>query len=64
MKGDKKKTKKTPTVQAHIVEGEDGRPAGGPCAMEGHMQDPVRRLNTVLLQRDVFGVKGKLRFLY
>lgn len=59
-----KQNKKTPTVQAHIVEGEDGRPAGGPCAMEGHVQDPVRRLNTVLLQRDVFGVKGKLRFLY
>lgn len=44
------------------MEGEDGRPAGGPCAMEGHMQDPVRRLNAVLLQRDVFGVKGKLSF--
>lgn len=59
----KKNQYKTPTVQAHIVEGEDGRPAGGPCAMEGHVEDAVRGLNTVLLQRDVFGVKAKLRFV-
>lgn len=59
-----RRRRRRPTVQAHIVEGEDGRPAGGPCAMEGHMQDPVRRLNAVLLQRDAFGVKGKLSFQY
>lgn len=41
-----------PTVQAHVVEGEDGRPAGGSRAMEGHVQDTVRGLDAVLLQRD------------
>lgn len=53
-----------PTVQAHIVEGEDGRPAGGPGAMEGHMQDTVRGLDTMFLQRDVFGGESKFRLLH
>lgn len=46
------------------MKGEDGRPASGPGAMEGHMQNTVRGLNTVVLQRDVFGGKSKFRFLY
>lgn len=37
------------TVQTHVVEGEDGRPAGGSCAVQGHMQDAMRGLNIVLL---------------
>lgn len=53
-----------PTVQAHIVEGEDGGPAGGPGAVEGHMQDTVRGLDTMFLQRDVFGGESKFRLLH
>lgn len=37
------------TVQTHVVEGEDGGPAGGPCAVQGHVQDAVWGLNAVLL---------------
>lgn len=33
------------------MEGEDGRPAGGSCAMQGHVQDTMWGLNTVLLDR-------------
>lgn len=40
------------TVKAHIMDGEDCRPAGGSCAMEGHMQNTMRGINTVLLQRE------------
>ncbi len=39
------------TVQAHVMEGEDGRPAGGSCAVEGHVQDTMWGLDTVLLER-------------
>lgn len=39
------------TVQADIMEGEDGRPAGGSCAMQGHVQDSMWGLNTMLLDR-------------
>lgn len=39
------------TVQTHIVEGEDGGPTGGPRAVEGHVQDAMRSLNTVLLEK-------------
>lgn len=37
------------TVQTHVVEGEDGGPTGGPCAVQGHVQDAVWGLNAVLL---------------
>lgn len=40
------------TVQTHVMEGEDRRPAGGSCAVEGHMQDAMWGLNTVLLERE------------
>lgn len=39
------------TVQTHIMEGEDGRPSGGSCAVEGHVQNTMRGLNAVLLER-------------
>lgn len=38
------------TVQTHVVEGEDGRPAGGSCAVQGHVENTVRGLDTVLLE--------------
>lgn len=37
------------------MEGEDGRPAGGSCAVESHVQDTMWGLDTVLLR----GGKGK-----
>lgn len=37
------------------MEGEDGRPAGGSCAVESHVQDAMWGLDTVLLR----GGKGK-----
>lgn len=39
------------TVQTHIVEGEDSGPTGGSRAMEGHVQDAMWSLNTVLLEK-------------
>lgn len=34
------------------MEGEDGRPAGGPCAVEGHVQDAMWGVDAVLLERE------------
>lgn len=39
------------TVQTHIMEGEDSGPTGGSRAMEGHVQDAMWSLNTVLLEK-------------
>lgn len=49
-KAEREKERETLTVQAHIMEGEDGGPAGGSCAVEGHVQDTMRGLDTVLLR--------------
>lgn len=38
------------TVQSHIVESEDGRSTAGPRAMQGHVQNTMWSLHTVLLQ--------------
>lgn len=50
------------------MEGEDSRPAGGPCAVEGHVQNAVRGLNAVLLQgekKSRFGrVCSEISFFY
>lgn len=40
------------TVQTHVMEGEDSRPAGGPCAVEGHVQDAMWGVDAVLLERE------------
>lgn len=45
-----KTTSQTLTVQADVVEGEDGGPAGGPWAVQRHVKDAMRGLNFVLLE--------------
>lgn len=45
-------TKGLLTVQTHVMEGEDSRSTAGSRAMEGHVQNTVWSLNTVLLKRE------------
>lgn len=40
------------TVQTHVVEGEDSGSTGGPRALEGHVQNAMWGLHTVLLERE------------
>lgn len=40
----------TLTLLTHVVDRQDGGPAGGAGAKEGHMDDPVRGLDAVLLE--------------
>lgn len=40
----------TLTLLTHVVDRQDGGPAGGAGAMEGHVDDPVRGLDAVLLE--------------
>lgn len=40
----------TLTLLTHVVDRQDGGPAGGAGAMEGHVDDAVRGLDAVLLE--------------
>lgn len=48
----------TLTVLTHVVNRQDGGPARGAGAMEGHVDDPMRGLDVVLLE--VSGGGGQL----
>lgn len=40
----------TLTLLTHVVDRQDGGPAGGACALQGHMDDAVGGLDAVLLE--------------
>lgn len=49
-RGGEDSRKGTPTLLAHVVDRQDGGPARGARAMEGHVDDAVRSLDAVLLE--------------